>query len=59
MTENQKNSAHCFGENYLTNHLTKSLQDKLLEWALTIIFFYKKLDSESFVTCFNLRVIHV
>ena len=52
-TENQKNPAHCFGENCLTNHLTTSLQDKLLEWALTINFFYKKLDSESSVTGFN------
>ena len=28
-TKNQQNSAHYFGGNYLTNHLTKFLQDRI------------------------------
>ena len=28
-TKNQENSAHCFGDNYLTNHLVKFLQDRI------------------------------
>ena len=47
-TKNQENSAHCFGDNYLTNHPVKFLQDRinpekleLLECALVITFFNK------------------
>ena len=28
-TKNQENSTHGFGDNYLTNHLVKFLQDKI------------------------------
>ena len=27
--KNQAGSTHCFGENYLTNHLAKFLQDRV------------------------------
>ena len=48
-TKNQENFAHLFGDNYLTNHLVKFLQDKIKPWragALRVCtgyhFFYKK-----------------
>ena len=28
-TKNQENSAHRFGDNYLTNHVVKFLQDRI------------------------------
>ena len=28
-TKNEENSAHHFGENYLTNHLAKFLEDRI------------------------------
>ena len=28
-SRNQENSAHCFGDNYLTDHLVKFLQDRI------------------------------
>ena len=27
--KDQENSTHCFGDNYLTNHLVKFLQDRI------------------------------
>ena len=32
LTKNQENSAHSFGDNYLTNHLVKFLLDKI-SWS--------------------------
>ena len=32
--KNQENSAHRFGDNYLTNHLVKFLQDKIKPWRV-------------------------
>ena len=29
LTKNQENSANCFVDNYLTNHLAKLLQDRI------------------------------
>ena len=34
-TKNQENSAHCFEDNYLTNHLAKFLQDRIKPWRRT------------------------
>ena len=34
LTINQENSAHHFGDNYLTNHLIKYLQDKIKPWRV-------------------------
>ena len=34
LTINQENSAHDFGDNYLTNHLIKFLQDKIKPWRV-------------------------
>ena len=31
-TKNRENSAHSFGDNYLTNHHTKFLQDRIKPW---------------------------
>ena len=33
-TKNQENSAYDFGENYLTNHLVKFLQDRIKPWRV-------------------------
>ena len=33
-TKNQENSAHRFGDNYLTNHLVKFLQDGIKTWRV-------------------------
>ena len=33
-TKNQENSAHCTGDNYLTNHLVKFLQDWIKPWKV-------------------------
>ena len=33
-TKNQKNSAHCFADNYLSNHLVKFLQDRIKPWRV-------------------------
>ena len=33
-TKNQENSAHRFGDNYLTNHLIKFLQDRMKSWGV-------------------------
>ena len=30
----KKNSAHCFGDNYLTNHVIKFLQDRFKPWRV-------------------------
>ena len=30
----QENSAHGFGDNYLTNHLVKFLQDRIKPWRV-------------------------
>ena len=32
--ENQENSAHRFGDNYLTNHLVKFLEDTIEPWRV-------------------------
>ena len=32
--KNQENSAHGFGDNYLTNHLVKFLQDRIKPWRV-------------------------
>ena len=34
LTINQENSAHHFGDNYLTNNLIKFLQDKIKPWRV-------------------------
>ena len=31
-TKNQENSAHRFGDNYLTNNQAKFLQDRIKDW---------------------------
>ena len=61
-TKNQENSAHCFGDNYLTNHLVKFLQDRIKPWIVGGLsvstgynFFLKKIVSEGFLT---FRVAH-
>ena len=48
-TKNFKNSAHRFGDNYLTNHLVKSLQDRIKPWRVAALrvctgydFFFRK-----------------
>ena len=33
-TKNQENSAHCFVDNYLTNHYAKFLQDRIKPWRV-------------------------
>ena len=33
-TKNQENFAHCFGDNYLTNHLVKFPQDRIKPWRV-------------------------
>ena len=33
-TKNQENFAHCFRDNYLTNHLVKFLQDRFNPWRV-------------------------
>ena len=33
-TKNQENSAHRFGDNYLTNHLVKFLQERIKHWRV-------------------------
>ena len=60
-TKNQENSTHCFGDNYLTNHAIKFLQDKIKPWRVVALrvpmhwlsLFLKKIVSEGFPTAFN------
>ena len=59
-TKNQGNSAHCFGDNYLTNHLVKFMQDRLKSWRVGALrvctgyhFFLTKIVSEGFPTSFS------
>ena len=33
-TKNQENSAHHFGDNYLSNHLVQFLQDRIKPWRV-------------------------
>ena len=33
-TKNQENSAQRFGDNYLTNHLVKFVQDRVKPWRV-------------------------
>ena len=49
VTKDQENSAHCFGESYLTNHLAKFLQNRIkpskvraLRVSTDYKLFYKK-----------------
>ena len=61
LTKNQENSANCFVDNYLTNHLAKLLQDRIKKprrvGALRVWtgyhFFLKKVVSDSLLTSFN------
>ena len=57
MANSQKNSAGRFGENYLTNHLAKFLQDRIKPWRVGALgistgyeIFYKKIVIEGLKT---------
>ena len=60
LTKKQENSAHCFGDNYLTDHLIKFLQDRIKPWRVGALrvctgyhFFLTKIVREDFRTSFN------
>ena len=64
-TKNKENFAHRFGENYLRNHLVKSLQDRIEAGKVGALrishwssIFQSKFLSEASVT-FTRRVIRV
>ena len=54
-TKNQENSAHCFVDNYLTNHLPKFLPDKIKPrgiGALRVCTDYHFFETKSLVRAF-------
>ena len=55
LSKNQENSAHRFVDNYLTNHFTKFLQDKIKSWrvgALKSMHWYQLFKGKSLVRVF-------
>ena len=59
-TKNEENSAQGFGDNYVTNHLGKFLQDRMKPWAVEALrlctgyhVFKTKIVSWGFLTFFN------
>ena len=65
-TKNPENCAHCFGDNYLTNHPAKFLQGKIkpgrvgaLKVCTGYHFFLEKIVSEGFLASFNFLRVHI
>ena len=55
-TKNQENSAHHFGDNYLTNHRVRFLQDRIKPWrarALRVWIGYNFFWGKSLVRVFS------
>ena len=59
-TKNQENSTQSFGDNYLTNHLVKFLQDMIKPWGAEALrlctgyhVFKTKIVSWGFLTFFD------